>query len=292
MAPSGPASTPPAPPTTPVRTQDEETARRERLNAIEARRRERNKPSLLEETPRVTDNRNLEDDDQHLNFVDPLPDPTDPNRKETQEPVNSKRQIKNIFEHHRKLEEEQRQKAKAKINAARKPSNVTPPTLPKPPVDKIEPSDLIDLIGEVLDSLYEDATAWHFEERDKLNNPLPKNRKEAIEKGFVHVSFPRDMLHQNDKGKREEKMVHPDGREVVFDGGTGEMVTDPDLVGTYNYVNDVPFPDFSSPKSTHYPGVAGTEHLVDLTEYVSRAVLHFFADMLPHYIGGNKRGKD
>ena len=127
MAPSGPASTPPAPPTTPVRTQDEETARRERLNAIEARRRERNKPSLLEETPRVTDNRNLEDDDQHLNFVDPLPDPTDPNRKETQEPVNSKRQIKNIFEHHRKLEEEQRQKAKAKAKVAPPPSTKTPP---------------------------------------------------------------------------------------------------------------------------------------------------------------------
>ncbi len=77
MAPSGPTSTPPAPPTTPDRTQDEETARRERLNTIEARRRERNKPNLLEETPRVTDNQTLEDDDQHLNFVDPLPGPTD-----------------------------------------------------------------------------------------------------------------------------------------------------------------------------------------------------------------------
>ncbi len=101
-------TTPPVPPTTPDRTYDDEISRRERLNTIEARRRERNKPNLLEETPRVTDNRTLEDDDQHLNFVDPLPgptDPTDPNRKETQEPVNSKRQIQNIFEHHRTLEE-------------------------------------------------------------------------------------------------------------------------------------------------------------------------------------------
>ena len=107
-------TTPPAPPTTPARTYDDEITRRQRLNTIEARRRERNKPNLLEETPRVTDNRTLEDDDQHLNFVDPLPDPTDSNRKETQEPVNSKRQIRNIFEYHRKLEEERRREGKLK----------------------------------------------------------------------------------------------------------------------------------------------------------------------------------
>lgn len=48
--------------------------------------------------------------------------------------------------------------------------------------------------------------------------------------------------HDNKKGKKELKYVHPDGREAVFNGDTGEPMLDPKYKATYNYTTPVPWP--------------------------------------------------
>ncbi len=74
--------------------------------------------------------------------------------------------------------------------------------------------------------------------RDALNSPLPKSARDAERSGFLLQSPKTSVWHQDDKGKPELKYIHPDGREVVFDGDTGQIITDPDIKGSYNYGPD------------------------------------------------------
>lgn len=73
--------------------------------------------------------------------------------------------------------------------------------------------------------------------------------------------------------------MHPDGREVVYDGDTGKVVTDPALKGTYNYVN----------MRDSYRKIRSKP---DLYRATARAIGHLFADILPYEIGGNVRGDE
>lgn len=139
---------------------------------------------------------------------------------------------------------------------------------------------LYDLFGAIQDK-YTEKTAWHFEERDKLNRPQPNSEKEAIQNGYKYIPAPRDGLHQDKVGKPERKFVHDDGREVIFDGDTGKVVTDPRYKGTYNYDNDGPWPDFSDPRKVQ-----------EWMEWAKDGAPHFVYDMMPYFIAGNKRGKD
>jgi len=82
--------------------------------------------------------------------------------------------------------------------------------------------------------------------------------------------------HDNGEGKSEVKYTHPDGREAVYDGDNGELITDPSLKGTYNYVN--PAKPSWNPLSWPKAAVKGAGH--------------FTVDMVPYYIGGNVRGPD
>ena len=43
--------------------------------------------------------------------------------------------------------------------------------------------------------------------------------------------------HNNKVGKLEYKFVHPDGREAIYDGNTGLLVTESKFRGTFNFVN-------------------------------------------------------
>jgi RHS repeat-associated protein len=129
-----------------------------------------------------------------------------------------------------------------------------------------------------LQSVWELITVWHYEDRDAQNtitetvdtiknkdNPNNKWRQED-----------RDIFHQDGDEYHDNKYTHPDGREVVIDGKTGEIVTASATRGTYNYV---------------YPGVT-PDIWYDIggwIEYGTRAVGHFFADVLPYFILGNDR---
>jgi len=75
----------------------------------------------------------------------------------------------------------------------------------------------------------------------------------------------KSIYHNDGIGKPELKFVHKDGREIIFDGDTHEVVTDPNLEGTYNFSN----PD----------GIDGT-------------IMHAIQDVLPYYLWGNSFDDD
>ena len=68
--------------------------------------------------------------------------------------------------------------------------------------------------------------------------------------------------------------MHRDGREAVFDGDTGRLITDARHGGTYNYVNPRQWEGIQSA-----PG------------YVAGNAGHLVADVLPYAVGGNARGE-
>ena len=74
----------------------------------------------------------------------------------------------------------------------------------------------------------------------------------------------------------ELKFIHEDGREAVYTPDGSKLVTDPRYAGTYNYVN----PASPSWNPLRWPSIVG------------RGLGHFFADMVPYYIGGNVRGPE
>ena len=125
---------------------------------------------------------------------------------------------------------------------------------------------------------YIDATSWHFEDRDLLNSPQPKDENQAIKMGFERYPADQAFFHQNNIGKQEKKYGHPDGREVVFDGDTGKLATDIRYRGSYNYEVPSPMPD----------------HFVDIKawqDYLQNGGGHVVKDVAPYLIGGNVRGR-
>lgn len=79
----------------------------------------------------------------------------------------------------------------------------------------------------------------------------------------------QNAFHDNGFGKPEKKFIHRDGREAVYDGDTGKLITDPDLKGTYNYVN----PPKNWPPQT--------------VEDVVRTLGHGAVDVVPFMLWGN-----
>lgn len=74
--------------------------------------------------------------------------------------------------------------------------------------------------------------------RYKLNQNLP-TFEEAVTPGSRWVLQPPDLskFHDNHVGRPEYKFVHPDGREVVFDGDSKIIISEYPLWGTYNFSN-------------------------------------------------------
>jgi hypothetical protein len=63
-------------------------------------------------------------------------------------------------------------------------------------------------------------------------NFAPLTRDEAIKHGFTRVPAGKDVLHLP-----HEKWVGPNGYwEAVYDKEAGKLVTDPETIGTFNYV--------------------------------------------------------
>ncbi len=120
---------------------------------------------------------------------------------------------------------------------------------------------------------------WHFEHRQSLNTNLPDNPDEATpDDGWEELPPEMSQYHDNGVGKPERKFINVDGREAVYDGDSGELVTDPEFMGTYNYVNPA-----KPPKNKL--------NLYGWGRFVCRGLGHFAFDMVPYYIGGNVRGE-
>ena len=103
---------------------------------------------------------------------------------------------------------------------------------------------------------------WHY---NRLNHPmqqswaLPQTPEEAIRRGFVRASDNQNLYHRN-KGQLDNvKYYNTETKQEVIFNSKGEIVTDIENIGTYNYV---------SPE-----GIAG--------------IGHFFIDVIPYYRWGN-----
>ncbi|KAA0542743.1 hypothetical protein FZW96_21230 [Bacillus sp. BGMRC 2118] len=103
------------------------------------------------------------------------------------------------------------------------------------------------------------------------------------------------MFHDDKYGKKEEKYIHPDGREAVFNGdttnkkkGTGELVTDPRYVGTYNYVNPSKLPEGNFPKRPEEM----LDWMVQSRKFVVTNFWHSVLDVAPYYLLGSNNTRD
>lgn len=126
--------------------------------------------------------------------------------------------------------------------------------------------------------LKHDATRWYFEDRDAKNKPLPNSMRRADRAGFEMYPQWQNALHQNEKGEPEVKYVHPDGREVIYDGDTRKVLTDPELKGTFNYAN-APAKD--------------PENLAEWLDFLSQdgVLEHIVLDIVPSKLLKNTRKK-
>ena len=134
------------------------------------------------------------------------------------------------------------------------------------------PNYIIQDAADYLYDAYDTFSKKHFEERNVQNSPLP-TYEEAKTKGsgWLLCDEKESIFHDNGKGEKEKKYVHPDGREVVFDGDTFEVITDPELMGTYNYGKYLP-------EDSYEKTVLGT------MDYAVDGISHFWHDVLPYLI--------
>ena len=74
-----------------------------------------------------------------------------------------------------------------------------------------------------------------LKEIDQHPKNLPKNPQEAIKRGFILAPDSQNRYHRNKGQRGNKKYYHPiTGQEVVFDE-RGNIVTDPENIGTKNY---------------------------------------------------------
>lgn len=134
-------------------------------------------------------------------------------------------------------------------------------------------------LNELLKKNYNRLTKWHYEERDAKNRNI--NNPRTLEQCLARDGWYRtltDIYHQNDVDHiREWKMLHPDGRELVFDGATGKLISDTRWKGTFNYVSIPPPPE-------------NPLNIFGWTQIGFTIIGHAFLDVIPYYIGGNERG--
>lgn len=81
--------------------------------------------------------------------------------------------------------------------------------------------------------------------RQFMNSNLPASvhdlydLRRSGDLGWQLVTSPDDSIfHQNNVGKPELKFVNSDGREAVYDGDTGLLISNGDAAGTYNFTTN------------------------------------------------------
>jgi RHS repeat-associated protein len=98
----------------------------------------------------------------------------------------------------------------------------------------------------------------HHHVRQGLNDPLPSTPPAEGKDGWHLLPPEQSVFHDNGDDAPECKFVNDDGREAVYDGASGQLITEDRYLGTYNFIN---------PQTSK----AG----------------HFFVDVLPYLIMGN-----
>ena len=117
------------------------------------------------------------------------------------------------------------------------------------PIDSLQPT-LQDPEGiELRDQAVRTREFMHYELRDALNageggypDSYQDFQQDLEYREWAQMPPSQAAFHQNG-GAQDLKYIHPDGRELVFDGDTGQLITDDRFMGTYNYVNSTIHPD-------------------------------------------------
>lgn len=135
--------------------------------------------------------------------------------------------------------------------------------------------------GRVFRMSYEYA---HYELRDSLNGKHPTFEEvESKNSEWILLEPEMSIYHDDGKGARELKYIHPDGREAVFYGGTFEPMMDPRYKGTYNYISPTLMPN-GAPDNL--------SELVDWFEFFTMGAGHVITDVVPYYLVGEKNSRD
>ncbi len=138
------------------------------------------------------------------------------------------------------------------------------------------------IVARVVDKAIVKATSFHFEGRDAINDPYKNYNYNDVESNREWTKLDNWQVgtHNNKVGKIELKYVHnKTGAELVFDGDSPDkQLTQIGIKGTPNYVNPMP--------SSQVNGIGSA------LKFVGKSAGHFFADVVPFWIGGDVRGPD
>ena len=125
----------------------------------------------------------------------------------------------------------------------------------------------------IINKFFNKITYFQFEGRDAKNIITESfdeiyNSAKSSDGDWDLLNFNLSKYHQNGFGYDELKFVCKDGREAVFtkdfsSDGSYELYMDPKYKGTYNYFNPTTNP-----------------------------IGHFFADMVPYYLTGNRNERN
>ena len=85
-----------------------------------------------------------------------------------------------------------------------------------------------------------------------------------------------NVFHDDRIGNKEKKFIHADGREAIYDGDTGKLITDPRYAGTYNYTNA-------------RDSERKLETFNDYADYLIASMEHGVYDVVPYLLLGNTR---
>ena len=94
--------------------------------------------------------------------------------------------------------------------------------------------------ANIHDELISELKTWHYARlsfpEQRLEN-LPKKPAEAVKQGFVKASSFENMYHRHKNQKGNVKYTNKQtGQEIVFNE-KGQVVTDPENIGTFNYAS-------------------------------------------------------
>ena len=133
-------------------------------------------------------------------------------------------------------------------------------------------------ISRQINAIKAAPTFWHFEGRAAKNINLPSYGQATGEGSQWNLLSPEEsVFHDDGVGNAELKYIHPDGREADFNGDTLELLTHPEYIGTYNYVNPAP-----KPQNWYNVGGWGV--------WAGKGLAHGLVDVAPYLVGGNVRG--
>ncbi|MCX7110799.1 MAG: FG-GAP-like repeat-containing protein [Proteobacteria bacterium] len=128
------------------------------------------------------------------------------------------------------------------------------------------------------------ASKWHYEDREAFNKPyedLTYDQVSSDSDNWTLLPPIQSVEHDNKIGKQELKYIHNNGSELVFDGDTHELITDPKYRGTYNYINPASINDFDRNKPQE-----------GLVIFIVANIGHVIADYIPAKVFGNKRNSN